>query len=159
MVNYMNQVNLAGIDEIVANSRVRAFPSTTNSQGTMWMQGTGVPTSIASGVGATTLTAAVLGGGIVVHNLGANTNVSDPTDTATNILAYMNANSAGVNVGDIFGPFMITNSGSGTSVLTITGGTGVTFDANNLNTISAGISKQIMFRCTSTTTPTFIAYM
>ena len=157
-----------GQDEVVANQRTRAYvPGTpgvsslggSGSLGTLWMGGTGVPTSVASGAGAQTLTAAILGGGIIIHNLGANTNVTDTTDTAANIYNYMQANSAGIQIGDILGPVMISNTGTGTSVLTITGGSGVTPDANGVNTLTAGISKQMVFRCTATSTPAFTLYM
>lgn len=160
-----------GIDEIVANQRVRAYvpgdPVASGGAstggglefGTMWMFGTGVPTSVASGAGAQTLTAAILGGGIIVHNLGPNTNVTDTTDTAANIYTYMVNNSAGVAIGDILVVELITNSGSGTSVLTITPGSGVTLDANAVGTLAAGISKSMYFRCTATSTPAFTLYM
>jgi hypothetical protein len=158
MVNYMNQVNLAGIDEITANNRTRASAAAgTNAQGTMWMQGTGVATSSASTVGIT-LTAAMLGGGFIIHNPGT-TAVTDTTDTAANILAYMNANSAGVNVGDILQVESFTNAGTTTGVITIAGGTGVTLDANGTGTVPVGVQKTLNFRCTNTSTPTFTLYM
>ena len=158
MVNYMNQVNLAGIDEIVNNNRVRAAATAgTNAQGTMWMMGTGVPFSSASSTGIT-ITAAQLGGGIILHNPGTNA-VTDTTDTATNILAYMNANSAGVNVGDILQVESFTNAGTTTGIITVAGGTGVTLDANGTGTVPVGVQKTLNFRCTSTSTPSFVLYM
>src|ERR1700720_4551029 len=108
-INTSRLDNMGGLDEVVSNQRIRAYvpgdpvaTSASGSQqyGTMWMQGTGTPTSFASGAGNQTLTAAMLGGGLIVHNTGT-TATTDTTDTAANILAYMNANSAGVNVGDI----------------------------------------------------------
>lgn len=159
MVDFTRQINESGSDQIINNQRTRANSPQTNAQGVMWMTGTGVATSIASGVGASTLTAAILGGGLIIHNLGLNTNVTDTTDTATNILAYMNANSAGVNVGDILQVQTVSNTGTGTSVLTIAGGTGVTLDANGVGTIAAGVSKTLNFRCTNITTPAFVLYM
>lgn len=158
MVNYMNQVNLAGIDEITQNNRTRASAiSGTNAQGTMWMQGTGTATSSNSTTGIT-LTAAQLGGGFIIHNPGTNT-VTDTTDTAANILAYMNANSAGVNVGDILQVESFTNA-STTNTITIAGGTGVTLDANGTGAVPSTVQKTLNFRCTAIgTSPTFTLYM
>jgi hypothetical protein len=154
MVNYSNQENQAGIDQIVANSRVRAAATAgTNAQGVLWMQGTGVPTSFASG--SQTYTAAILGGGLIVHaNAGA---VNGTLDTTANIVNYMNSNSAGVNVGDILQCYVF-NTGSG--VLTIVAGDGnTTFDANGIATIAAGVSKTLNIRVTNTSTPTVKIYM
>jgi len=87
------------------------------SFGTLWMAGTGVPTSFASG--SQTYTAAQLGGGIIIH---ANAGAANGTlDTATNIVNYMNANSGGIAVGDIMQCF-VANTGSAT--LTIIAGSG-----------------------------------
>lgn len=158
-----------GQDECVANQRVRAYvpgnpvaasvnPITgaagpAGSFGTMWMQGTGVPTSFASG--SQTYTAAILGGGLIVHkNAGS---VNGTLDTSANLLTYMQNNSAGVQVGDIW-QCQVFNTGSGT--LTIVAGDGnTTFDANGIATIPTGVSKTINIRCTNTTTPTFVVYM
>jgi hypothetical protein len=158
-----------GQDEVVSNQRTRAYVAGNpvcaslggaGSLGTLWMTGTGSPTSFASGSGAQTLTAAMLGGGLIIHNLGANTNVTDTTDTAANIQTYMNNNSAGIQVGDILQTQMLSNTGTGTSVLTVVGGTGVTLDANGVGTISAGVSKTLNFRCTAVgTSPTFTLFM
>jgi hypothetical protein len=158
-----------GQDEIISNQRTRAYvPGTSGvsslggagSFGTLWMTGTGVPTSVASGAGNQTLTAAQLGGGLIIHNLGNNTNVTDTTDTAINIFNYTNANSAGIQVGDILQVQMLSNTGTGTSVLTVAGGTGVTLDANGVGTIAAGVSKTLNFRCTAVgANPTFTLFM
>jgi hypothetical protein len=160
MVDYTHQTNEAGTDQVVMNQRTRANNPGNNAQGVMWMTGTGVATSYASGAGAQTLTAAILGGGLIIHNLGASTNVTDTTDTAANIYAYMVANSAGVNVGDILQVQCVSNTGTGTSVLTIAPGTNVTLDANGVGTIAAGVSKTLNFRCTAVgATPAFTLYM
>lgn len=158
-----------GQDEVVANQRVRAYvpgnpvASSVNpltgaagpagSFGTMWMQGTGVPSSFASG--NQTYTAAILGGGLIVHkNAGA---VNGTLDTSANILTYMVNNSAGIQVGDIL-QCQVFNTGSG--VLTIVAGDGnTTFDANGAATIPAGVSKTLNIRVTNTSTPTFVVYM
>lgn len=148
-----------GIDQIVSNQRTRAYvpgdPVATGAPtpqfGVMWMTGTGVPTSFASG--SQTYTAAILGGGLIVHkNAGA---VNGTLDTTANIIAYMNANSAGVNVGDIL-QCQVFNTGSG--VLTIVAGDGsTTFDANGAATIAAGVSKTLNLRLTTATT--LVVYM
>jgi hypothetical protein len=151
---------MAGNDEVVMNQRVRAYvPSAqgvgaNNGQfGTLWMVGTGIPTSFASG--SQTYTAAILGGGLIVHgNAGA---VNGTLDTSANILAYMQANSAGVQAGDIM-QCQVFNTGSG--ILTIVpGDANTTFDANGVNTIGIGISKTLNIRCTNVLTPTFKIYM
>jgi hypothetical protein len=151
-----------GQDEIVSNQRVRAYvPGTpgvssvggAGSFGTMWMQGTGVPTSFASG--SQTYTAVQIGGGLIVHaNAGA---VNGTLDSTVNLFNYMQANSAGVAVGDIW-QCQVFNTGSG--ILTIVAGdANTTFDANGISTIAAGVSKTLNIRCTSTVTPTLKVYM
>jgi hypothetical protein len=153
MVNYANQVNLAGIDEVVQNSRQRAAATSgTNAQGVLWMQGTGVATSFASG--AQTYTAAILGGGLIVHsNAGA---TAATLDTAANIINYMNANSAGIQVGDILQCFVM-NTGTGT--LTISAGSGGALDANGSGALPTLTSKMLNIRITNITTPAYIVYL
>lgn len=149
-----------GQDEVVANQRTRAYvpgdPVALTSQGTlaapapqygvMWMTGTGVPTSFASG--AQTYTAAILGGGLIVHgNAGATTAT---LDTTANIISYCNANSAGFQVGDIMQCYVFN---TGTGALTIAPGDGsTTFDANGSNTIPANTSKTLNIRMATATT-------
>jgi hypothetical protein len=152
MVNYANQLNASGMDEVVNNSRVRANTSGTNAQGVMWMQGTGVVTSIASG--SSTYTAAQLGGGLIVHkNAGA---VNGTLDTATAILNYMNANSAGVNIGDILQVFVM-NTGSG--ALTIVPDASGALDGNGSGVIPANTSKTLNIKITAISTPAYIVYL
>lgn len=158
-----------GQDEVLANQRVRAYvpgnPVATSvnpltgaagpagSFGTMWMQGTGVPTSFSTG--SQTYTAAILGGGLIVHkNAGA---VNGTLDTTANIVNYMINNSAGVQIGDIL-QCQVFNTGTGT--LTIVAGDGnTTFDTNGAATIATGVSKTLNLRITNTTTPTITIYM
>lgn len=151
--NYMNQVNLAGIDEVVQNSRVRASATAgMNAQGVMWMQGTGIPVSFASG--SQTYTAASLGSGIIVHkNAGA---ANGTLDTATNILNYMNANSAGVQVGDIIS-CLVCNTG--TATLTIVPDASGALDGNGSGAIPTLNSKTLNIRITNITTPAYIVYL
>lgn len=158
MVNYMNQVNFAGIDEIVNNNRVRATAvQGTNAQGTMWMAGTGVATNFTAGQTGITITAAILGGGIVVQT--PNTTVTWTLDTATNILAYMNANSAGVNVGDILVCDVINASTTAANTITISFGTGGGFDTGQTSLVmGGGTSRTLMIKITNTSTPAYIVY-
>lgn len=146
-----------GQDEVVANQRVRAYVAGNpvcasnggaGSLGTLWMAGTGVPTSFASG--NQTYTAAILGGGLVVHNTGT-TATTATLDTTANIIAYMNNNSAGIQAGDIL-QCQVFNTGT-TGVLTINGGdASTTFDANGINTIAGGVSKTLNIRMATATT-------
>lgn len=155
-----SRLNLdGGQDEVVSNQRTRAYVpgdpiatgAPTSQYGVMWMTGTGVPTSFASG--SQTYTAAILGGGLIVHkNAGA---VNGTLDTTANIFSYMNANSAGVQVGDIL-QCQVFNTGSG--VLTIVAGdASTTFDANGAATIAAGVSKTLNIRVATATT--LVVYM
>ncbi len=155
MVNYSNQQNESGIDQIVNNSRVRANTPATNAQGVLWMQGTGVVTSVTNSTG-TTMTAAQLGGGIFIYSAGA-ASQTVTLDTATNILNYMNANSAGVSIGDIIQCLLI--NGGATNSFTVTAGSGGSTDANQPTiTLLANTSKTLTIRITGVTTPAYIVY-
>lgn len=153
MVDYTRQINESGSDQIINNSRVRAGTPSTNAQGVLWMQGTGVVTSLAGT--NQTLTAAQLGGGIVVHAPTAA--ATDTLDTATNILNYMNTNSAGISVGDILQCLVI--NGSAANAITIAAGSGGSSDGNQPTiTIPANVSKTLTIRITNTTTPAYVVY-
>lgn len=155
---------MAGMDEAVANQRVRAYvpgdpfsASVTGDQqyGTLWMQGTGTPHSFSSLNGATTLTAAILGDGIILHQV--TTATTDTTDSATNLQTYMQNNSGGIQVGDILQSW-ISNTGS--VALTVSAGASVSLDANGVGVIPASTSKQMLFRCTAIgASPGFVLYM
>lgn len=151
-----------GQDEVVSNQRTRAYvpgdPAAATSQGTlatpnpqygvMWMTGTGVPTSFASG--NQTYTAAILGGGLIVHNTGVSATTAT-LDTTANIIAYCNNNSAGFQIGDILQCQVFNTGASGQ--LTINGGDGnTTFDGNGIQTINAGVSKTLNIRMATATT-------
>ena len=160
-INYGQQVNIAGFDEIVGNSRVRAQQSPPgvgvagNPQGTLWMQGTGAVFS--NNPGATqTLTWANINGGIVVLQPSAACTVT--LDTATNIVTNMNANTAGINVGDIF-QFLLIN-GSTANAITIAAGSGGSLDTNQPTpTIALNASKVLTIRVTNVTTPAYVVYV
>jgi len=155
---------MGGLDEVVMNQRVRAYvPGTQVSSsvpggqqfGTMWMTGTGVVTT-GTGATGTTATAAQLGGGIFVWNSTAAAQTVT-LDTATNIVNYMNNNSAGVQIGDIFQCLII--NGGATNSFTITAGSGGASDANqSVITIAAAASKTLLIRITAISTPAYIVY-
>lgn len=155
MVNYMNQLNNAGLDEVINNSRVRAMPNTTNAQGTLWMQGTGAVTSLNPGATQTLTWAQITGGIVVIQPSTTNTTT---LDTAANIVAGMNAASAGINVGDIF-QFSLIN-GSTANVITVSAGSGGSLDANQPTpTIPVNVSKTITIRITNVATPAYVVYV
>jgi hypothetical protein len=166
MVINTAQIDLmGGLDEVVMNQRVRAYvPGTpnvsSNSQqlGTLWMQGTGVATNLAAGSTPVTITAAMLGTGIIVQSPSGVTVWN--LDTATNILNYMNLNSGGVQVGDILMCDVINASATGANTITINFGTGGSFDTGQTALVMAGNTSRTLFiRFTSVgASPTYITY-
>lgn len=148
-INTPQIVQMTGNDEVVNNERVRAtYPN--NPYGTLYMQGTGTPTSAAP-TGATTLTAAQMLTGIVVLNSGA-TAFTLTLDTAANILSAMNGASAGIQVGDYLQFLVINGSSTTGGTITVAGGSGVSFDTNQSSTtIPIQTSKWFNLRCTNAT--------
>lgn len=139
-------INESSLDQICNNTRNRA--SVTNPLGVNWMIGIGTPTSTAPATSnSTALTAAALGAGIVVLSPSAAAQTFT-TDTAANIVQYLNANSAGVQVGDVL-PCVLVN-GSANS-FTVGFGSGVSKDANVSATWPASVTKTILFRVTNAT--------
>jgi hypothetical protein len=146
---------MAGNDEVVMNQRVRAYVpaaqgvGTNNGQfGTLWMQGTGIPSSIA-GSGNQTITAAQLGSGIIVQS--PSSAATWTLDTAANIIAYMQANSAGLQVGDILVCDVI-NAGTSTGTITINPGTNGSLDGNQASlTMPINTSRTLFFVITALT--------
>jgi hypothetical protein len=155
MVDFTRQINESGTDQVINNSRVRANVAATNAQGVLWMQGTGVATNFTTG--SQTLTATILGGGLVVGSPSAAATYT--LDTATNILSYMNANSAGISNGDIMS-CLLTNAGSSTGVITVSPGTGGGFDTGQNNNLQLPIntSRTLNIKITNTSTPAYIVY-
>jgi hypothetical protein len=158
-----SQIDLmGGLDEVVMNQRVRAYvPGTpglgaNNGQyGTLWIQGTGIAASIAGSTNQT-ITAAQLGTGIIVQS--PSSAITWTLDTATNILNYMQANSAGVQVGDILVCDVI-NAGTSTGTITVSAGAGGALDANQASvTMPINTSRTLFFRITNTATPAYIVY-
>lgn len=152
-----------GQDEVVANQRTRAYvpgdPASTSGPieqyGVLWMTGTGIATNFTTG--SQTLTAAILGGGIVVGSPAAAATYT--LDTATNIINYMNQNSAGVIVGDIL-QCLVINAGNTAGVITVAPGTGGGFDTGQNNNLQMPIntSRMLNIRITNITTPAYIVY-
>lgn len=155
-INFSNLVDSAGMDESLQNSRIRAtkspitvrsitFPA--NPVGTNWIEGVGTPISITSASNIP-LDAGQILSGIIVLKPSANVNLT--FDTAAQIVAGVNAISAGAQVGDIVS-FTVIN-GAAANTLAPTAGGGLTFDANQANTtIAANTSRYFMFRLTNVT--------
>lgn len=159
--------DFAGIDEVVVNQRSRAVrPGTTygsnaasNGQfGTLWMVGTGVATNFTAGQTGITITAAMLGGGIIVQT--PNTTVTWTLDTAANLQTYMNNNSAGIQVGDILVCDVINASTTAANTVTIGLGTNGSFDTGQTSLVmGGGTSRTLFIRMTAVgATPTYTCY-
>jgi hypothetical protein len=167
--------NMAGLDEVVMNQRSRAYtidnpvatggaPATTNpatsgggkQYGTLWMQGTGIPTSIA-GSSNQTITAAMLGTGIIVQS--PSSAVTWTLDTAANIQTYMTMNSAGVLAGDLMVCDVI-NAGSSTGVITINAGANGSLDATQASLqMPINTSRTLFIRLTQWgASPQYVVY-
>jgi hypothetical protein len=146
-------INETNLDQICNNTRNRA--STANPLGVNWMMGIGTPTSTAPGANnSTALTAANLGVGIVVISP-STTALTFTTDTATNIVQYIQNNSAGVQVGDVLTCLVVNGSAN---AFTVGFGTNVTKDANVSATMPANTSRMFYFRVTNATQGSEAAY-
>ena len=139
-------INEGVLDQIVNNSRNRATAA--NPLGVNWMMGIGTPTSTAPGSSnATALTAANLGIGIVVLSP-STTALTFTTDTAANIVQYIQNNSAGVVVGDVLTCLIVNGSAN---AFTVGFGSNVSKDANVSATMPANTSRMFYFRVTNAT--------
>jgi hypothetical protein len=146
--NYAVIVNEAGLDSIVNNARTRA--NTSNPLGVNWIDGIGAPASMTSGT-SFTFTAANLLTGIIVANPTAA--VTATLDSAANIVAAVNANTAGAVVGDYI-CVLIVNGSAGAFNLTIAAGSGGGFDTNQAagsRIITQNASKYCFIRFTNVT--------
>lgn len=156
-VNISRLVDQADTDEAINNARLRAtksaitvrsvtFPA--NALGFNYMCGSPVaPVSLTSGT-SFALDAGQLLVGIVT--LKPTANIALTFDTAAQIVAGINAISAGAQVGDIFQVLVI--NGAAANTVAPTAGGGVTFDANQANTtIAANTSRMFLFRLTNVT--------
>lgn len=146
------------LDEITMNSRTGYnFASTSvnggtlpvNVLGTNWMNGFGIPSSTTPGA-TSTLTAFQMSSGIAVIAPSAANTLT--LETPANVVAMMNARSAGAVVGDIFQVLVINGSGTNAITLSNSGVTGASFDTNQNNkTIAVNTSRYIFFRITNVT--------
>ncbi len=138
-------INEANLDQAIANSRTRA--STSNPLGVNWIDGSGTPVTATPGATVTT-TAANLLTGIITYSPSAACTVT--FDTAANIVAAVNAISAGAVVGDYVSTLIV--NGNGTNGITLAAGTGGSFDTNQATrTIPVNTSKWVIFRLTNVT--------
>lgn len=156
-IDFSSMVSMVGNDELVNNERTRCtlrsvtvggntFPA--NPLGINYMSGIGTPTSTApASSNSTALNIAALSTGMVVLSPSAAAQTFT-TDTAANIVQYMAATSATVQIGDYL--TVIIANGSANS-FTVGFGSGVSKDANVSATWPASTTKPIYFRVTSTT--------
>jgi hypothetical protein len=144
------------LDEIAMNSRtgylftsaaVNGGTLPANPLGTNWMNGFGTPTSTTPGATAT-ITAAQLSTGICVF--APSTTSTLTFDTGANIVAMVNARSAGAVVGDIVQCLII--NGSGTNAITMAVPASGSFDTNQSNKgIAVNTSRYVFIRLTNVT--------
>lgn len=138
-------VNEAGMDSIVNNTRVRA--TTSNPLGTNWIDGSGTPISTAPGA-TVTISAANLLTGVITYS--PSTGCTATFDTAANIVAAVNSNTAGAVVGDYISALIV--NGNGTNAITLAAGSGGGFDTNQATrTIPVNTSKWVLIRLTNVT--------
>lgn len=148
-------IDLANNDVIVRN--ILTASTVPGNTGFKQLFGNGtVPTS--NTTTSLTVTAAMLLGGILISN-GASA-VTATFDTAVNIVAAVNAASAGANVGDVVGIEISAN----TSAVTVAAGTGGTFDANvtaGAKAIALSTAKTVFVRLTNVTAgaEAYVIYM
>jgi hypothetical protein len=98
--------------------------------------------------GSPTVTAAQMVGGVVDISGGSTATMT--TDTAVNIIAQMNALSAGSAVVGATASFTIINDNSG--ILTVAGGTGVTLSGNSPTSLAAGAVRRYVIKVASAST-------
>lgn len=103
------------------------------------------PASIAADA-ASTITAAMILGGVVIHSTHTAARI-DTTDTAANILAAM----PDMDTGDTF---MLIVSSAAAFTITLAGGTGVTASGNLI--VAANSSRMFVLTKTSATTMTLV---
>jgi hypothetical protein len=146
--NYAATINEAGLDGITQSTRTRANVS--NPLGVNWIDGIGAPASMTSGT-AFTFTASNLLTGIIVANPTAS--ITATLDTAANIVAAVNSNTAGAVVGDYICCLMV-NGSAGAFTVTLAAGSGGGFDTNQAagsRIITQNASKYVFIRLTNVT--------
>lgn len=154
--NPAQAVDLAGMDILCRT--VQTSSSTTGGTGFKFLGGNGTTPSSVTTTTSTYTAANMLAGVIVNSNAGA---VTATLDTATNIIAAINAVSSGANVGDIIS-FELINGGSTSGTITVGAGTGGTFDANvpaANKAVGINLAKTVFVRITNVTTPAYVIYM
>lgn len=145
MVDFSHMVNEAGLDSIVNNTRVRATAS--NPTGTNWIDGSGTPVSATPGA-TVTISAANLLTGIITYS--PSTACTATFDTAANIVAAVNSNTAGAFIGDYISALIV--NGNATNGITLAAGSGGAFDTNQATrTIPVNTSKWVLIRLTNVT--------
>jgi hypothetical protein len=144
------------LDEICMNSRsgynfspvaVNGGTIPANPLGTNWMNGFGAPSSTVPGA-TSTITAAMLSTGLIIE--APSVGNTSTFDTAANIVAMVNARSAGAVVGDMIQCLIV--NGSAANAILMAAGTGGGFDTNQTNkTIAANTSRYVFIRLTNVT--------
>lgn len=157
-VDYARIANLAGDDEVVSNSRMRAtlYPQTigtvtfpTNMLGTNYISGTGTPISTVPGAASTIDVGQLLTGIVIQAPSAGNTST---LDTAANIVGGVNKMSAGAQIGDVIQCYF--GNGSAANTITLAAGSGGTFDTNQpaaARVIAVNSSRWVMVRLTNVT--------
>lgn len=144
-VDVTRQINEAGLDAIVNNTRVRA--TLTNPLGVNWIDGSGAPVSAAPGA-TVTISAANLLTGIITYS--PSTGNTATFDTGANIVAAVNGVSSGAVVGDYISCLII--NGNGTNGITLAVPASGSFDTNQATrTIPINTSKWVIIRLTNVT--------
>ena len=148
------------LDEIDMNTRtgynfapvaVNGGTLPANPLGTNWMNGFGPPTSISTGAGFTA-TAFQLSTGIFV--VGASASLTMTFDTAANLVALVNARSAGAVVGDVIQCLVINGASGAFTVTLAANASGGSYDANQAaasRIIAQNTSKYVFIRLTNVT--------
>ena len=158
--NPAQQVDEAGMDAIVNNTRVRALRTSVTVAGTggnnvtfpiapigvNWIDGIGTPISLAPASNVTIYPGQLLTGIITIKSA-AGGNLT--FDTAAQIVAGVNSVTSGAFVGDYITCLII--NGSSSTTLTPVVSTGVTFDTNNSGTIGPNTSRYVLIRLANVT--------
>lgn len=165
-LDFSRQMNVAGLDEVINNERIRATVNpvtltgnaslgtaySTNSQGVNWIGGFGPPRT-GTGAGAFSALAADLLTGIITWKNTAASTQNMNLDTAANMVAAVNQITSGAQVGDYISCLVINSTGStGGGTITVQFGTGGSFDANqSAPVILVGASRYLFIRLTNVT--------
>jgi hypothetical protein len=166
--DYARLVNMAGLDEVVANERTRAslYPVTvgtvtfpTNQTGTCYYSSTGAPISTVPGA-TSTIDAGQLLTGIVIQAPSAGN--TSTLSSAALLVAGINMIGSGAQIGDVVSCYF--GNGSASNTITIAAGSGGAFDTNQpvaARTIAVNSSRWVMIRLTNVTSGSeaYVVYM